>query len=99
MNVACNGNNGTPGWYLVCEYSPPGNVIGAFSANVQNQINTLPSPTVEASPTSTSIVGGDGSQPITTSSAAGAEMTAMPFVELRILAVVSVGGAIAAAML
>jgi uncharacterized protein YkwD len=34
--VACNGKNGTPGKYLVCEYSPPGNVTnrGFFEANV-----------------------------------------------------------------
>lgn len=34
--VACNGNNGTPGRYLVCEYNPPGNILGRkyFSENV-----------------------------------------------------------------
>ena len=34
--VSCNGRNGTPGAYLVCEYSPPGNVTnsGYFAANV-----------------------------------------------------------------
>src|SRR5688572_6832294 len=26
--AVCNGKNGTPGRFLVCEYSPPGNVIG-----------------------------------------------------------------------
>jgi uncharacterized protein YkwD len=32
----CNGKHGTPGKYLVCEYSPPGNVTSRreFSANV-----------------------------------------------------------------
>ncbi|KAI9745677.1 MAG: hypothetical protein M1818_001211 [Claussenomyces sp. TS43310] len=34
---ACNGNDATPGWYTVCEYYPPGNVLGAFTANVQAQ--------------------------------------------------------------
>lgn len=23
------------GWYLVCEYDPPGNVVGAFKENVE----------------------------------------------------------------
>lgn len=35
--VSCNGANGTPGKYLVCEYSPAGNKINAgyFARNVQ----------------------------------------------------------------
>jgi uncharacterized protein YkwD len=34
--VSCNGRNGTPGKYLVCEYSPAGNIInpGRFAKNV-----------------------------------------------------------------
>lgn len=34
--VPCNGQHGTPGNYLVCEYSPPGNRIapGYFAENV-----------------------------------------------------------------
>lgn len=34
--VACNGRNGTPGKYLVCEYSPAGNVLSKkyFDENV-----------------------------------------------------------------
>ena len=34
--VHCNSNvnNGASGWYLVCEYTPRGNVIGAFKQNV-----------------------------------------------------------------
>ena len=34
----CNGNNGVAGWMVVCEYSPAGNVQGAFGANVQDAI-------------------------------------------------------------
>lgn len=34
--VDCDGKNGTPGMYLVCEYSPAGNITnrGYFNANV-----------------------------------------------------------------
>ncbi|KAF2845084.1 PR-1-like protein [Plenodomus tracheiphilus IPT5] len=31
------GDGDAPGWYLVCEYSPAGNVIGAFVENVQEE--------------------------------------------------------------
>ncbi|KFY36419.1 hypothetical protein V495_07923 [Pseudogymnoascus sp. VKM F-4514 (FW-929)] len=34
----CDGRGGSPGWYVVCEYYPPGNVIGAFVENVQEQV-------------------------------------------------------------
>ena len=35
----CNGDdeNDAPGWFLVCEYFPGGNVIGQFRENVQEQ--------------------------------------------------------------
>jgi len=35
--VSCNGENGTPGKFLVCEYNPPGNVVGEeyFRENVR----------------------------------------------------------------
>ncbi|KAF2474797.1 PR-1-like protein [Lindgomyces ingoldianus] len=35
----CNNKNdgGAPGWYVVCEYYPPGNVIGYFKENVQQE--------------------------------------------------------------
>ena len=43
----CNGTNGVSGWLLVCEYYPPGNVIGSgtnpdqyFVSNVQTQTTT-----------------------------------------------------------
>lgn len=32
------GKGDAPGWYLVCEYSPAGNVIGAFVDNVQEKV-------------------------------------------------------------
>ncbi|TVY33755.1 Cell wall protein, partial [Lachnellula subtilissima] len=31
--TACGGKNGTPGWYVVCEYYPPGNVVGGAGGN------------------------------------------------------------------
>ncbi|KAJ4301057.1 hypothetical protein N0V90_003147 [Kalmusia sp. IMI 367209] len=36
----CNGQDKdkAPGWFVVCEYYPPGNVIGSFVENVQAQI-------------------------------------------------------------
>jgi hypothetical protein len=36
----CNGDGGdeAPGWYVVCEYWPRGNVIGQFKDNVQAQV-------------------------------------------------------------
>jgi hypothetical protein len=49
---SCNGENGTPGWYVVCEYYPPGNVVGDnnqfFIENVMPQIKGEPSDTVES---------------------------------------------------
>lgn len=32
--VNCD-NDDTQGWFLVCEYDPPGNVVGSFKENVQ----------------------------------------------------------------
>lgn len=39
----CNGNQSggkgnAPGWYVVCQYYPGGNVIGQFSENVQEKV-------------------------------------------------------------
>lgn len=34
VNCSNSGDNGANGWYLVCEYDPPGNVQGAFGSNV-----------------------------------------------------------------
>jgi len=48
---ACNGKNKTPGYYVVCEYYPPGNVNGAddqyFIDNVKEQVKGKESDTVE----------------------------------------------------
>jgi hypothetical protein len=38
---------GTPGYYVVCEYYPPGNVIDHFAENVQSQIKGPKDGTVE----------------------------------------------------
>jgi hypothetical protein len=38
---------GTPGYFIVCEYYPPGNVIGQFAENVQSQIKGPKGGTVE----------------------------------------------------
>ena len=32
------GKGNAPGWFVVCEYFPAGNVIGAFKENVQSQL-------------------------------------------------------------
>ena len=34
----CGGQGGTPGWYLVCQYFPAGNVVGAFKQNVEKEV-------------------------------------------------------------
>lgn len=33
----CTGKGDAPGWYVVCEYYPPGNVQGQFKENVQKE--------------------------------------------------------------
>ncbi len=42
----------TPGWYVVCEYYPPGNVVGDnnqyFVDNVKKQVKGKASDTVES---------------------------------------------------
>jgi len=35
----CNGTNDVAGWYVVCEYYPPGNVIGEFGTEVQGEVD------------------------------------------------------------
>ena len=54
--VDCTGKNDMDGWFLVCEYWPPGNVVGEnnafFEQNVQSQIhNSGPSGSGTSSPT------------------------------------------------
>ncbi|KAF1845549.1 PR-1-like protein [Cucurbitaria berberidis CBS 394.84] len=34
-----DGHGDAPGWYVVCEYSPAGNMIGSFVDNVQPQVS------------------------------------------------------------
>jgi hypothetical protein len=34
----CDGKGNAPGWFVVCEYWPRGNIVGAFKENVQAQI-------------------------------------------------------------
>lgn len=50
--AACNGKNGTPGFYVVCEYFPPGNVVGQngrfFRENVKKQSSGKVGDTVES---------------------------------------------------
>ncbi|KAH7401717.1 SCP-like extracellular protein [Phaeosphaeria sp. MPI-PUGE-AT-0046c] len=36
----CTGKGDASGWFVVCEYFPPGNVQGAFAENVQRQEGT-----------------------------------------------------------
>ncbi|MCJ1281922.1 hypothetical protein MMC26_001245 [Xylographa opegraphella] len=37
--MLCDGTNDVAGWYVVCEYYPPGNVIGEFGAEVQAEVD------------------------------------------------------------
>lgn len=52
----CTGENGTPGWYVVCEYYPQGNIVGDdnqyFKDNVLAQTEGKASDTVESGTTS-----------------------------------------------
>ncbi|KAF2730407.1 PR-1-like protein [Polyplosphaeria fusca] len=50
-----------PGWYLVCEYFPPGNVIGRFKENVQKRVKDGDGGEQEPSATTTT-GGGDGAR-------------------------------------
>ncbi|KAK6504868.1 hypothetical protein TWF481_006805 [Arthrobotrys musiformis] len=34
----CGGEGEAPGWFIACEYSPHGNVIGQFQDNVEEQV-------------------------------------------------------------
>ena len=50
--TSCQGKDSTPGWYVVCEYYPPGNVVGDnnqyFVDNVHKQVKGKPTDTVES---------------------------------------------------
>ncbi|KAF2265630.1 PR-1-like protein [Lojkania enalia] len=48
----CNGRDGggAPGWYIVCEYYPPGNVLGRFKENVQERVRDEPEDPEEENP-------------------------------------------------
>lgn len=35
----CDGRGDTPGWFVVCEYWPPGNVLTEFAKEVQAAIS------------------------------------------------------------
>lgn len=52
----CSSRNTTPGWYVVCEYYPPGNIVGDdnnyFRWNVHAQVEGHASDTVESGVTS-----------------------------------------------
>ena len=54
--TACDGENNTPGYFVVCEYYPPGNVVGDnnqyFVDNVRKQVKGKPTDTVESGVTS-----------------------------------------------
>ncbi|KAJ5032323.1 uncharacterized protein L3040_008930 [Drepanopeziza brunnea f. sp. 'multigermtubi'] len=54
--ASCQGRNGTPGFYVVCEYYPPGNVMGNenqfFQENVLEQTMGEETDTVESGTTS-----------------------------------------------
>jgi len=64
----CNGKDGTSGWYVVCEYYPPGNVVGDgnqfFEANVKPLVKGQADDTVESGITGDgtriSVIGGMG---------------------------------------
>ncbi|KAI9662195.1 MAG: hypothetical protein M1829_006177 [Trizodia sp. TS-e1964] len=36
--VLCDGQNRVPGWYVICNYFPPGNVEGGYRENVQQRV-------------------------------------------------------------
>ncbi|OSS53856.1 hypothetical protein B5807_01370 [Epicoccum nigrum] len=56
----CNGGQGgAPGWYIVCEYFPAGNVLGLFQENVLPQLPEGEVPAASEPPsTTTGQVGG-----------------------------------------
>lgn len=61
---ACDGTDNTPGFYVVCEYYPPGNVVGDdnqfFVDNVRRQVKGRATDTVESGVVSLGRGGVDG---------------------------------------
>ncbi|KAJ4337653.1 hypothetical protein N0V95_008282 [Ascochyta clinopodiicola] len=47
------GKGDAPGWYIVCEYYPTGNVLGQFTANVMKQLPADQVPSASGAPTAT----------------------------------------------
>lgn len=37
---ACNGRGKVGGWFVVCEYWPPGNVKGGYKSQVQKEVGS-----------------------------------------------------------
>lgn len=62
--TSCQGENQTPGWYVVCEYFPAGNIVGDnnqyFIDNVKKQVKGKASDTLESGVTSGGPSHGDG---------------------------------------
>ncbi|KAF1949398.1 PR-1-like protein [Byssothecium circinans] len=61
----CNGNGGkkAPGWYVVCGYYPPGNVVGQFTQNVQQQVPEEEQPEGPSDPAVPTGTSGAGPKP------------------------------------
>ncbi|KAH8601871.1 CAP domain-containing protein [Bisporella sp. PMI_857] len=75
--VACDGDNDTPGYYIVCEYAPQGNVNGEknqfYKDNVKQQVSGKSTDTVPKTLGENGTVVAD--VPTSTSSAAAARKT------------------------
>jgi hypothetical protein len=56
----CNGKGGkeAPGWFVVCNYYPAGNVVGLFTVNVQEEVPE--DEQLEGSPSDPEVPSGEG---------------------------------------